>query len=98
MRRSGSVAITWPRPRRAGSGPADPGAGLGGRPGRRDRHRGRGRHVRPGRRGFAAPEPPVNTAEVERGELSDVVSLDGILTYGARLDGSPYAVLNQARG
>lgn len=46
----------------------------------------------------AAQESPVTTAAVERGNLSDMVSLDGILTYGARLDGSPYAVINQAGG
>jgi peptidoglycan hydrolase-like protein with peptidoglycan-binding domain len=45
-----------------------------------------------------APEAPVTTAPVERGDLADLVSLDGILTYGARPDGSPYAVVNQARG
>jgi hypothetical protein len=46
----------------------------------------------------AAQEPPVNTATVERGELSDMVSQYGILTYRARSDGSPYAVINRARG
>jgi peptidoglycan hydrolase-like protein with peptidoglycan-binding domain len=49
----------------------------------------------------AAPgtqEPPEHTVVVERGNLSDSVSLDGILTYGARPDGSPYAVINQAGG
>ena len=45
-----------------------------------------------------AQEPPVNTATVERGNLSDRVSQYGILTYRARSDGSPYAVINQARG
>lgn len=44
-----------------------------------------------------APPPP-NTAKVEKGELSAMVSLDGILTYRARSDGSPYAVINQASG
>ena len=43
-------------------------------------------------------EPPANTATVERGRLSDMVSLDGTLTYRARSDGSPYTVINQARG
>ena len=33
-----------------------------------------------------------------RGKLSAMVSLDGTLTYRARSDGSPYAVINQARG
>jgi hypothetical protein len=46
----------------------------------------------------AAQEPPVNTATVEKGRLSDMVSQYGILTYRARSDGSPYAVINRARG
>jgi putative peptidoglycan binding protein len=49
----------------------------------------------------AAPggsEPPATTASVERGRLSDMVSQYGILTFRARADGSPYAVVNQARG
>jgi multidrug efflux pump subunit AcrA (membrane-fusion protein) len=46
----------------------------------------------------AGQEPPVNTATVERGKLSDMVSQYGTLTYRARSDGSPYAVINQARG
>jgi hypothetical protein len=46
----------------------------------------------------AAQEPPVNTAKVEKGRLSDMVSQYGILTYRARSDGSPYAVVNRARG
>jgi hypothetical protein len=46
----------------------------------------------------AAQEPPANTATVERGKLSDMVSQYGTLTYRARPDGSPYAVFNQARG
>ena len=46
----------------------------------------------------AAQEPPANTATVERGKLSDMVSQYGTLTYRARSDGSPYAVINQARG
>jgi hypothetical protein len=45
-----------------------------------------------------AQEPPVNTARVEKGRLSDMVSQYGILTYRARSDGSPYAVINRARG
>jgi hypothetical protein len=40
----------------------------------------------------------VNTATVERGRLSDMVSQYGILTYRAQSDGSPYAVFNRARG
>jgi hypothetical protein len=46
----------------------------------------------------AAQEPAVNTARVERGRLSDMVSQYGTLTYRARSDGSPYSVINQARG
>jgi peptidoglycan hydrolase-like protein with peptidoglycan-binding domain len=45
-----------------------------------------------------AQEAPANTAKVERGELSAMVSLDGTLTYRARSDGSPYSVINQADG
>jgi Putative peptidoglycan binding domain len=46
----------------------------------------------------AATEPPATTATVERGALSDMVSQHGILTFRARADGSPYTVVNQARG
>ena len=46
----------------------------------------------------AAQEPPAATATVERGKLSDIVSEDGIVTFRGRADGSPYAVINQARG
>jgi multidrug efflux pump subunit AcrA (membrane-fusion protein) len=46
----------------------------------------------------AAQEPAVNTATVERGKLSDMVSQYGTLTYRARSDGSPYSVFNQASG
>jgi multidrug efflux pump subunit AcrA (membrane-fusion protein) len=46
----------------------------------------------------AASEPTANTATVERGKLSDMVSQYGILTFRARADGSPYTVVNQARG
>jgi hypothetical protein len=46
----------------------------------------------------AAQAPPANTATVERGRLSDLVSQYGTLTYRARSDGSPYAVINRARG
>ena len=45
----------------------------------------------------SAPAPP-NTAQVKRGKLSAVVAHDGTLTYRARPDGAPYAVINQARG
>jgi peptidoglycan hydrolase-like protein with peptidoglycan-binding domain len=46
----------------------------------------------------AEHEPPVTTARAQMGELSAMVSLDGILTYRARPDGSPYSVINQAGG
>jgi hypothetical protein len=46
----------------------------------------------------AAPVPAVNTARVEKGRLSDTVSQYGTLTYRARPDGSPYPVINRARG
>jgi hypothetical protein len=39
-----------------------------------------------------------STVKVEKRELSAVVSQDGILTYRALSDGSPYAVINQAGG
>jgi peptidoglycan hydrolase-like protein with peptidoglycan-binding domain len=42
--------------------------------------------------------PPANTAKVERGKLSDRVSQDGILTFRARSDGSPFVVVNRAGG
>jgi hypothetical protein len=45
-----------------------------------------------------AEQEPANTATVERGRLSDMVSQYGTLTYRARSDGSPYAVVNRARG
>jgi multidrug efflux pump subunit AcrA (membrane-fusion protein) len=43
-------------------------------------------------------QEPASTATVEQGPLSAVVSLDGTLSYRARSDGSPYSVINQARG
>ena len=46
----------------------------------------------------AAQQPPVGTAQVERRTLSAMVSQAGTLTYRARSDGSPYSVINQARG
>jgi hypothetical protein len=46
----------------------------------------------------AALQAPANTAKVEQGNLSAIVFQEGILTYRARSDGSPYAVINQARG
>jgi Putative peptidoglycan binding domain len=46
----------------------------------------------------AAQEPPPNTAQVKRGHLSAVVFQYGTLTYQARSDGSPYAVIDEAVG
>jgi hypothetical protein len=46
----------------------------------------------------AAQASAVNTATVDRGNLSDMVSQYGILAYRARADGSPYAVINRAGG
>jgi hypothetical protein len=55
--------------------------------------------------GSSADEAPpaahlaaANTAKVEKGDLSAMVSQGGTLTYRARLDGSPYSVINQADG
>jgi peptidoglycan hydrolase-like protein with peptidoglycan-binding domain len=47
---------------------------------------------------LAAQEQPANTAKVQKGKLSAMVSMYGTLTYRARSDGSPYSVINQARG
>jgi peptidoglycan hydrolase-like protein with peptidoglycan-binding domain len=46
----------------------------------------------------AARAPAANTEKVEQGALSALVSGAGTLTYRARSDGSPYAVVNQAGG
>ena len=46
----------------------------------------------------ATQPPPASTATVEQGPLSAVVSLNGTLGYRARPDGSPYSVVNRARG
>jgi peptidoglycan hydrolase-like protein with peptidoglycan-binding domain len=46
----------------------------------------------------AARAPAADTVEVEEGELSAMVSGSGTLTYRARPDGSPYLVINRARG
>jgi peptidoglycan hydrolase-like protein with peptidoglycan-binding domain len=46
----------------------------------------------------AAGAPAANTEKVKKGELSALVSGAGTLTYSARSDGSPYAVVNQAGG
>jgi hypothetical protein len=40
----------------------------------------------------------VNSATVEKGKLSDMVSQYGTLTYRAQSDGSPYTVFSQTRG
>jgi hypothetical protein len=46
----------------------------------------------------AAQPAPANTALVQKRTLSATVPQDGTLTYRARSDGSPYSVINQARG
>jgi hypothetical protein len=46
----------------------------------------------------ALHDAPVTTATVAEGPLSDTVSQYGTLTYRARPDGSPYAVIDEARG
>jgi peptidoglycan hydrolase-like protein with peptidoglycan-binding domain len=46
----------------------------------------------------AARASAANTVKVELGKLSAMVSQGGTLTYRARPDGSPYPVINQARG
>jgi peptidoglycan hydrolase-like protein with peptidoglycan-binding domain len=46
----------------------------------------------------AAQGPAADTVKVEKGALSAMVSQGGTLTYGARSDGSPYPVINQAAG
>lgn len=46
----------------------------------------------------AARQLPVGTVRVERRTLSAIVSQAGTLTYQARLDGSPYPVINRAQG
>jgi hypothetical protein len=45
-----------------------------------------------------AQGPPANTVKVAKGRLSAMVALDGTLTYRARSDGSPYAVISQTSG
>jgi peptidoglycan hydrolase-like protein with peptidoglycan-binding domain len=45
-----------------------------------------------------ARQLPVGAAQVERRTLSAMVSQAGTLTYRARANGSPYSVINQARG
>jgi peptidoglycan hydrolase-like protein with peptidoglycan-binding domain len=47
----------------------------------------------------AAGQPAAaNTAEVQQRTLTAMVSQPGVLTYRARSDGSPYSVIDQARG
>ena len=46
----------------------------------------------------AAQPAAAQTAQVERRTLSAMVSQPGTLTYRARSDGSPYSVINEARG
>jgi peptidoglycan hydrolase-like protein with peptidoglycan-binding domain len=46
----------------------------------------------------AARALAADTVKVEKGELSAMVSQGGTLTYRARSDGSPYPVINRARG
>jgi len=46
----------------------------------------------------AAQASAVNTATVDRGNLSDMVSQYGILTYRAQSDGSQWAVINRTGG
>jgi hypothetical protein len=45
-----------------------------------------------------AQAPSASTATVQKGKLSAAVSQDGILTYRARPDGSPFSAINHARG
>jgi hypothetical protein len=45
-----------------------------------------------------ALQGPASTVAVERGALSSMVSLNGLLSYRARADGSPYIAVNQAHG
>ena len=52
----------------------------------------------PKQQALAAQQSPVRTAQVERRTLSAMVSQAGTLTYRARSDGSPYSVINHARG
>jgi len=46
----------------------------------------------------SAQDTPPNTAKVEKGELSAMVSQAGTLTYRARPDGSSFPVINRAGG
>src|SRR5689334_21808501 len=52
-----------------------------------------------GKKATAAARPlAVGSTRVQKRTLSAMVSQGGILTYQARSDGSPYAVLDQAKG
>jgi hypothetical protein len=46
----------------------------------------------------ASQAAPAHTAQVQKRTLLAVVSQPGTLTYRARSDGSPYSVINRARG
>jgi hypothetical protein len=46
----------------------------------------------------AAQAASASTAPVQKGKLSAAISQDGTLTYRARPDGSPFFVINHARG
>jgi hypothetical protein len=46
----------------------------------------------------ASAQPQVSTVQVQQRTLSATVPQNGTLTYRAQVDGSPYAVINQARG
>lgn len=46
----------------------------------------------------SARDAPAVTEDVEEGRLSALVSVDGVLTYRARSDGTPYSVINRASG
>jgi hypothetical protein len=49
-------------------------------------------------KGAADDAAPTARASVKEGTLSSQVNQDGTLGYAAKADGSPYAVVNQARG
>ena len=46
----------------------------------------------------ATQDKPASTVKVEKGDLSAMVSLSGTLTHRAESDGSPYTVINRAKG
>lgn len=54
--------------------------------------------AKPATAAAAARPAPANTARVQKRTLTATVPQDGTLTYRARSDGSPYSVVNQARG